>query len=99
MNNQNQNQDRLVTEAVAHIEQCIAASEQTMTLAEINHWISPLELTHKTIGWLGMRGSKVNRFAAAHTPDYSLRYYAADFPAICKAIAEYAIACADRKIQ
>jgi len=64
---------------------------ERMSLWRINHLLAPLELSQKTLESLGFHET----YAASRTTH--AEYLASDFPKICHAISEHALAAATKK--
>ena len=99
-----------VSEEVARLEQATAVVEPAdslmpvvepaqqvqpgqasrMSLWRINHLLAPLELSHQTLADLGFQRAFDDGLLVAH-------YTASDFPKICRAISDHALAAATKK--
>ena len=68
---------------------------ERMSLWRINHLLAPLELSHQTLADLGFYAAYPLGATLAGRPNYS----ASDFPKICRAISDHALAAAKGELK
>jgi len=81
------------TPVVEPAQQVPPEQASRMSLWRINHLLAPLELSHQTLADLGFYATYPLGATLASHPNYS----ASDFPKICRAISDHALAAATKK--